>query len=173
MWFPNRIRIVEIPLRLGEQKDVFVRPCRPVRHALRHRIGLGPDDVRSQIPAVRLEREGDAPWDAAKVFRLEAGGSIVTWTGDAVACLMVGMATESAARVAIPQIQPAHPVIPQHPPDLAEHAHHRLHVSVRRRLKAYLPANAIIPQASFTSRAAKSRRIARNRRAEGYFSYPP
>ena len=43
-----------------------------VGDAFRHRVGLGPDDVLAQIPAIGLQREGDAPGDADQVFRFQA-----------------------------------------------------------------------------------------------------
>ena len=51
---PHRLRIVEVPRRLRQQKHVLVRLRRPVSHALGHGVGLVPDDVRAQVPAIRL-----------------------------------------------------------------------------------------------------------------------
>jgi hypothetical protein len=48
-----------------------MRLCRPVGDALRHRVRLGPYDVRSQIPAVCLKGKGDAPGDADEVFMFQ------------------------------------------------------------------------------------------------------
>src|SRR3954469_23409394 len=38
---------------------------------LRHRVGLAPDDVTAQVPAVSTQCEGEHPWDADQVLGLE------------------------------------------------------------------------------------------------------
>src|SRR5690606_5515982 len=50
----NSLGVVVIPRALGKQENVLMRPRRPIRHALGHRVGLCPDDVAAQIPAVSL-----------------------------------------------------------------------------------------------------------------------
>src|SRR5690606_25856633 len=58
--FGDRLGVVEVPLALGEQEQVLVRLRGAVPHALGHRVGLVPDDVRAEVPAVGLQREGVA-----------------------------------------------------------------------------------------------------------------
>ena len=72
--FPDRRRIVVIPLRLREQEQVLMRLRRPVGDT-DSGIGFGLCQMMSlpEVPAVGLEGEGDTPGDADQVFRLEAG----------------------------------------------------------------------------------------------------
>src|SRR5258708_23205777 len=49
-----------------------MRPHRAIAHAFGDWVGLGPDDVRSQIPGVRLECKRNSPWDTDQVLGLEA-----------------------------------------------------------------------------------------------------
>jgi hypothetical protein len=58
--------------RPGEQEQVLVRLRRPVRHRLRHRVRLRPDDVGAQVPPVGLEGEREPPRDTDEILRLEA-----------------------------------------------------------------------------------------------------
>src|SRR5207249_760512 len=64
----HRNSIVEIPLALAQQKQVLMCLRRPIRHRLRHRVRLGPDDVGPQIPSIRLQRERDTPRDATEIL---------------------------------------------------------------------------------------------------------
>src|SRR4030095_14913349 len=64
----DRLPIVVIPRRLGEQEQVFMTLRRPVGDRFRHRIGFGPDDIGSAPPPVGLEREGDAPGNADEIL---------------------------------------------------------------------------------------------------------
>ena len=59
----------------------------PVGDGLRHGVGLRPDDVRAQVPAVSLEGEGHAPRDADEVLGLEAATALLAAAGDSVAAL--------------------------------------------------------------------------------------
>src|SRR5262245_52008299 len=54
---PYRIGIVKVSGALAQQKHMLMGCRWPVRHALRHRVGLGPDDIRPDPPAVRLQRQ--------------------------------------------------------------------------------------------------------------------
>jgi hypothetical protein len=69
---PHRVRVIEIPRRPRQQKHLLMALGRPVRHRLRHRVRLRPDDLAAQVPAVRLEGEREPPRDADEVLRLEA-----------------------------------------------------------------------------------------------------
>src|SRR6516162_5726334 len=70
--FRYRLRIIKISLALAHQKYILMTFRRPVGHALRHRIGLVPDDIATQIPAVGLQREGETPRDANQIFSLQS-----------------------------------------------------------------------------------------------------
>ena len=61
---------------LGQQEQVLVRLGRAVGDRLGHRVGLCPDDVGAQVPAIGSEGEGDHPGDADEVFGLEAGRDV-------------------------------------------------------------------------------------------------
>src|SRR3990167_7362229 len=144
---------------------------RPIHHALGHRVGLVPDDVRAEPPAVRLEGEGDAPGYSNQVFRLESGDRHTVrlrHRPDRGTCVrLLGAPTPTAAmsvprialsatagahadaarsgRVTIPQIQPQRPVIAQHPPHLAEDHDKMRDVQLWRGLEAELDINAASP----------------------------
>ena len=66
-----------------------MRLRRPVGHRLGHRVWLRPDDVRSQVPAIGLQREGEAPRDADQVLRRNAVDGIAralrSWVAAALA----------------------------------------------------------------------------------------
>lgn len=48
-----------------------MRPRRPVAHGFGHTVRLRPDDVRAQVPPIRLQRKRDAPRNADQVFGFE------------------------------------------------------------------------------------------------------
>ena len=56
---------------LAQQKHIFMGLGASIHDAFWHWIGLCPDDVLSQPPAIDLEREGYPPRDAAEVLGLE------------------------------------------------------------------------------------------------------
>ena len=64
------IGVIEIAPALAQQEQIFVRLGAPVRHALRHRIRLRPDDVLPQEPAIGAKGEREHPRDAVEVLRL-------------------------------------------------------------------------------------------------------
>src|SRR3990167_10079055 len=51
----NRRRVVEVPFRLRQKEHVLVRARRSVLNTFRHRVGLGPYDVRAEPPPICLE----------------------------------------------------------------------------------------------------------------------
>src|SRR5690606_18926836 len=53
-----RRRVIPVARRLAEQEHLLMALRGPVAHALWHGIGLGPDDLAAQVPAIRTEREG-------------------------------------------------------------------------------------------------------------------
>ena len=69
--FKDSRLIVEVPIALTQQEQVLVRLRRSIRHRFWHRIGFRPDDIGSEKPAVRLKREGDAPWDADEILSFQ------------------------------------------------------------------------------------------------------
>lgn len=58
------LMVVVVPLGFRQKKNILVRPGGPVFHALGHGIGFVPDDVRPEIPTIRLQRERQTPGDA-------------------------------------------------------------------------------------------------------------
>jgi hypothetical protein len=108
-----------------------VRLRRPVGDALGHGVGLRPDDVAAEIPAVGAEGEGEKPGDANEVFGFQAvdvfrlAALSVLWCHASIAADVVdSLALPPARVVRIPDVQPQRPVIPQHAPHLAEHFDH-------------------------------------------------
>src|SRR6185436_9477152 len=153
--FRNRRRIVEIPRAARQQEQVLMRLRRAIRDRLGHRVGLVPDDIRSEIPAVRLQREGYAPGDTNEILRLQRrvivaprarvcpfrmrrdlgsaerldlrAAAEVTVT---LECALVGRGPAPALRsprsgITVPQIHPAGAICSQHAPHFAEYADHR------------------------------------------------
>ena len=122
---------------------------RPVSDALRHPVCFGPNDVRAQIPAVRLECEGYAPWYSDQVFRFETRwkiwasvlhlyrsgiGFLLGTLTCAVRTTTCAVRTTATARIAIAQVKPQCSVIAQNAPDLAEHINHFGNIFHRGRL---------------------------------------
>ena len=70
--FAGFVGIPGVPGALGQQEQVLVIHGGPVLDRGGHGVGLAPDDVRAQPPAVRLERQGQTPGHAAQVLGLEA-----------------------------------------------------------------------------------------------------
>src|SRR5690606_27987415 len=66
---PDCVRVVVISRRLRQQENVFVRLGWSIPNTFRHGVRLVPDNIGPQIPAVRLQRECDAPRDSDEVFR--------------------------------------------------------------------------------------------------------
>src|SRR5689334_14420010 len=128
-----------------------------VGDTLRHTVGLGPDDVRAQIPSVSLECERHAPWDANEVFWFQP-----RWIGFALAyCkawhtsilshsvlarVCVATAPFIAVVVRISQVQPKRAVIAQHAPHLREHLPHGFDVGLGRFFKADLIGVSVVAQ---------------------------
>src|SRR5437588_10444512 len=118
-----------------------------IRDAFWHRIGFRPDDVLAQIPAIGLEREGNAPWDADQVLRLQIDRlrwarhvveNILTFvlTGPATPCCA------TAAAIRVPEIEPQRAVLAQYAASLAEHFDHTGHVFGEGGFEAELPDNS-------------------------------
>ena len=64
----NRAVIKVIARLFGEQEEILVRPDAAVGDRLRQGVGLVPDDVLTQIPAVILQGQGEPPRDAEQVL---------------------------------------------------------------------------------------------------------
>src|SRR5579859_5466978 len=163
---------------------MLVRRCWPVCYALRHRVGLGPDHVRPQIPAIGTEREGDLPGNAEEVLGLHALWR--RWTifarslGPAIrhagedAALMECIAHRSwrGRTVTIPQVQPQHAIVPQHAADFPEYSNHLGHESIRRRFKANLSRNAIVTEAIVGRRRNAALNDSRRQRCQHLATIP-
>ena len=146
-----------------------MRLRRAVGDGLRHRVRLAPDDVAAQIPAVRLERERDAPRDAHEVFRLEApgapalrlGGSAVTCRGSsarrrvptALAPACVPCCHRCPPRAAEPESPRfSHTVPSSAAPDAgARTAPRAVRRTLGRRLQAELPRLAVVAESPSTA----------------------
>ena len=74
--------MIKVIARLfGEQEEILVRPDAAVGDRLRQGVGLVPDDVLTQIPAVILQGQGEPPRDAEQVL----GAQVAATRGIAVA----------------------------------------------------------------------------------------
>src|SRR5690606_29975016 len=148
--FSDRVGIVEVSRRLAQQEHVLVRPRRPIRHTLRHRVRLVPNYVGPQVPSVRLEGESHPPRDSDKVFDFED----VVFGQSAVICRSIvapfalplcGRSCESVAiPVAIAQVQPDCPVWPQHLANPAEYLNQLGDILLGRLLQADLTVHAVV-----------------------------
>ena len=96
-----------------------------IAHALRHGVGLVPDDVLPQIPAIRLECERHAPRDPDQILFLEPTGyprrprrscSI----RQAAIADAIDARTRPGAGIGITEVEPHDTVVSQHTPDLME-----------------------------------------------------
>jgi hypothetical protein len=100
----------------------------------RHGIWLVPYNVLPQIPAIGAEGEGNHPRDAYEVFGLEAVWCCALCRGEALSTKAAVVATIVAAtlpsRIAIPQIQPKRPIIPQHSFHFTEKLNHSADVAL-------------------------------------------
>ena len=61
--FLNLLVVEVVTLRLAQQEDVFVRLGAAVSRWLGHHVGLVPNDVLPQIPALCSQRESQHPGD--------------------------------------------------------------------------------------------------------------
>ncbi len=157
--FLDRVGIEVIARPLGQQEQILMRLGAAVGDAFRHGVRLVPNDVLPQIPAIRLQSEGNAPRDADEVFRLAVGRVGFQQSADARprACGLlvtrvymraaVTIAALAASRIAIPEIQPQRSVIAQHAPHFAKHINQPRNERVRRVLQPDLPGHAVIAQA--------------------------
>src|SRR5262249_34806378 len=152
---PHGVGVVVVPRRLREQKHVLVRLRRPVGHRFRHRVGLRPDDVGAEVPAVGLERQGEPPRHADQIFRLEARkgfaaaptdlamSSCGVYPAPAISLVRIELphaafATAALRRIAVAHVEPQRAVRTQHAAHVAQHADHRGEVVLGRGLQADL-----------------------------------
>src|SRR5690606_624353 len=144
--FSDRVRVVVVARRLREQEHVFVRLRGPVGDALGHGVGFRPDDVGAQIPAIRLEGEGDAPGEADQVLGLERRHHQSVplrehWLPDLATVpgiSALGPTVPVVGVVCVPEVKPERPTAAQNPPHLAEDLDHVLDVQLGRRLQPEL-----------------------------------
>ena len=136
---PHRARIVEVPRRLAQQEQLFVRRRGPVGARFRHRVGLVPHDLAAQPPAVGLERHRHAGGHEHEIFRLESRRMErrLRFGAPVGRLLATAAAAAAAACIRIAVVQPQRAVLAQDPPHLAEHAHQVRKVRVERRLEPY------------------------------------
>src|SRR5216683_8328178 len=67
----DRASVIVVAPSFAEQKNVFMRAGRAVADRFGHRVGLGPNYIGAQIPAISLKGEGDAPGNSDQVLGLE------------------------------------------------------------------------------------------------------
>src|SRR3990167_10245927 len=138
-----RQRVVEVVLRLRQQKHLLMRARGPIRDALRHGGLLGPDDLGAQPPALPLEFERGEPRNPPQVLRLppagvpgtmrgrEVGGRVRRLLGGRIddtllvsrlpfsnSVLVVVAARAARTVVGGPEIQPRGSIGPQHATNL-------------------------------------------------------
>lgn len=129
-----------------------MRPRGSVLNRLRHGVGLGPDHVGSQVPAVRPQRERDSPGDANQVLVFEgpiAAAVADTTTSHVVAPVGQHLALEAlddvavatiakdrAGEVAVAEVEPERPGVLEHPPQMPEDVQEVLDVELGRRFQA-------------------------------------
>lgn len=150
------IAVEEVARTFGQQEQVLVGLGAAVRHALRHRVRLVPDDVLAQMPAIGPEREGQHPGDADEVLVLRA----FRGTGRAL-CMLVsvfgrplavqiaigaGLGAVRPAGVAGPDVEPQRAIVGEHVPHAAEHLDHGRDVLLRRLLQTQLAGMAVVAQ---------------------------
>src|SRR5690606_24265599 len=153
-----------------------MRLGRSILNAFRHSVRLVPDNIRPQIPAVRLQRECDAPRDSDEVFFLQSVRNPVIAELDSSLCTayflrftcIILPVFPAVPRITISQVQPQRPVIPQHPPHFPEHLDHLFNVFFRRRFKADLTGNAIVAKAPIRRRSNASMSDSIRQSTEGF-----
>src|ERR1035437_5535854 len=119
-----------------------MRLGRPILHALRHRIGLVPDDFTSQVPAIGTKCKRQHPRYADQVFGLKPIQLLARRGSpslEPIICLLVcltsgrdftlfprppGLAALVAPRaeISIPNVQPKGSVIPHRPAHFPNHS---------------------------------------------------
>ena len=117
----------------------------PVADRFGHRVGLVPHDRVPEDPPVVLERERDPPGQAEQVLRVHPGGSVGGDVGAEVGVHPGGAA--AAGGVGVAEVEPARPVVGEHPPRLAEDVPHGVHVGGGAVLVAVLAGHAVVPLA--------------------------
>src|SRR5690606_39030824 len=108
-----------------------------------------PNKVSAQIPAVRLEGEGDSPRDADEILGLQSFDTATRIPGLSLfqPTLVVVPASAPRTVVTVTKVQPDCPVWPQHLANPAEYLDQLLDVLLRCRLQPDLPFDAVIPKA--------------------------
>src|SRR6266404_2450509 len=103
--------VVVIFLFFAEHEYVLVRSGRTIFHALGHGVRLVPNNIASQIPAVRLQGKGEPPWNADQIFVFQARRVIGPDRHRAIGILFVRSSPAAVpARVAVTDIQPENSV---------------------------------------------------------------
>src|SRR5580658_7225996 len=95
--------------------------CGTIPHRLGLAIGLVPNDVGTQIPAVRLKSEGNLPRDTDKVFRFQARWRWRAIIHSSCRVLLVALPPRAATTcIGVANIQPERPIVPKDAANLAE-----------------------------------------------------
>src|SRR5262249_23249541 len=130
---------------------------RPVLDALRHGVGLVPDDLLAEIPTVGSKGKRQHPGQAHQVFLLQAGWRLSVWlfhagqllTTAAVllpksghALVAVGFSTGKA----VADVHPDRAVVPEYAPNLPENLDKFGHILICSRFKPDLVRMPIIPK---------------------------
>ena len=140
----DRFVVVVVPLGFRQQENVLVAPRRAVSYAFRHRCWLRPDDVRPQIPPIRLKGKCHAPRNPYEVFWLQVGSvSASRFATSAIGGLLVpGLVVDCPlARVSvirITEVKPERAIIAQNSTNLAEYFDKAKYIFFRRPLKSNL-----------------------------------
>ncbi len=124
-----------------------------VRHALRHRVWLVPNDVLPEPPSVLLQGECHAPGDADEVLGFETVRRLVAPSGRTLRWTVFRAAPRArhligpVRAIAVPEIEPQSAIGAQDSSHFPEHSHQSVHELVGCRLKPDLLVVPVVAQA--------------------------
>ena len=145
--FHHCVGVVMVVFRLRKKEHVLMSPRRPVFHRFRLAIGLVPDDIGPKVPSVRLKSEGNLPWNADEIFRLEAGRRRRPIIHSARPIFLIALSpSAAAARVGIAYVQPERAVIPENAPHLSKDFREVIEVEAQFHFRPDLARNTVIAQ---------------------------
>ena len=121
-----------------------------VPHPLRHGVGLVPDDILPQIPAIRSQGHGQCPGNAQQVLVFEASTVFPA--------------------VTVAYDKPQGPVLPQYPPHLPKHLDEPFQILLGRWFQPDLPFYPVVPQSKIGRRSNTGMDTLRIQRSELFHS---